>query len=91
VLASSSQPSRFAASVAALYGWTIERVAVLYNLRTLGMLEWYPAGVQLLSLFQRNPGLIDRIAAVLGAAPSLGNITKPRPDEYAELVDAIPR
>jgi [glutamine synthetase] adenylyltransferase / [glutamine synthetase]-adenylyl-L-tyrosine phosphorylase len=32
-----------------------------------------PAGVQLLSLFQRNPGLIDRIAAVLGAAPSLAN------------------
>jgi glutamate-ammonia-ligase adenylyltransferase len=30
-----------------------------------------PAGVQLLSLFQRNPGLIGRVAAVLGAAPSL--------------------
>jgi glutamate-ammonia-ligase adenylyltransferase len=30
-----------------------------------------PAGVQLLSLFQRNPALIDRIAAVLGAAPTL--------------------
>jgi len=32
-----------------------------------------PAGVQLLSLFQRNRGLLDRIAAVLGAAPSLAN------------------
>jgi [glutamine synthetase] adenylyltransferase / [glutamine synthetase]-adenylyl-L-tyrosine phosphorylase len=32
-----------------------------------------PAGVQLLSLFQRNPDLLDRIAAVLGAAPSLAN------------------
>ena len=32
-----------------------------------------PAGVQLLSLFQRNPGLLDRIVAVLGAAPSLAN------------------
>lgn len=30
-----------------------------------------PAGVQLLSLFQRNPALLDRIAAVLGAAPQL--------------------
>jgi [glutamine synthetase] adenylyltransferase / [glutamine synthetase]-adenylyl-L-tyrosine phosphorylase len=30
-----------------------------------------PAGVQLLSLFQRNPSLLDRVAAVLGAAPSL--------------------
>ncbi len=32
-----------------------------------------PAGVQLLSLFQRNPHLLDRIAAVLGAAPSLAD------------------
>lgn len=30
-----------------------------------------PAGVQLLSLFQRNPALLERVAAVLGAAPSL--------------------
>ncbi|MBV9735946.1 MAG: bifunctional [glutamine synthetase] adenylyltransferase/[glutamine synthetase]-adenylyl-L-tyrosine phosphorylase [Acidisphaera sp.] len=32
-----------------------------------------PAGVQLLSLFQRNPTLLDRVAAVLGAAPSLAD------------------
>jgi glutamate-ammonia-ligase adenylyltransferase len=32
-----------------------------------------PAGIQLLSLFQRNPGLLDRIASVLGAAPFLAN------------------
>ncbi len=31
-----------------------------------------PAGVQLLSLIQRNPPLLGRLAAVLGAAPSLG-------------------
>jgi len=30
-----------------------------------------PAGVQLLSLFRRNPALLERVAAVLGAAPSL--------------------
>ncbi len=30
-----------------------------------------PAGIQILSLFQRNLGLLDRIAAVLGAAPRL--------------------
>jgi glutamate-ammonia-ligase adenylyltransferase len=30
-----------------------------------------PAGVQPMSLFQRNPMLLDRIAAVLGAAPLL--------------------
>ena len=32
-----------------------------------------PAGVQLLSLFQRNPRLLDHIAAVLGAAPPLAD------------------
>ena len=32
-----------------------------------------PAGVQLLSLFQRNPALLDRVAGVLGAAPSLAD------------------
>ena len=30
-----------------------------------------PAGIQPMSLFQRNPKLLDRIAAVLGAAPML--------------------
>ena len=32
-----------------------------------------PAGVQLMSLFQRNPLLLERIAAVLGAAPLLAD------------------
>ncbi|MBV9654997.1 MAG: bifunctional [glutamine synthetase] adenylyltransferase/[glutamine synthetase]-adenylyl-L-tyrosine phosphorylase [Acetobacteraceae bacterium] len=32
-----------------------------------------PAGVQILSLFQRNPHLLDRIADVLGGAPSLAD------------------
>ena len=36
--------------------WTMERVAVLYNLRALGSLEWYPAGVQLLLPLQREDG-----------------------------------
>ncbi|HZV04981.1 MAG TPA: hypothetical protein VE999_07865 [Gemmataceae bacterium] len=42
--------------------WTIERVAVLYNLRTLRdpegnpAVEWYPAGVQLLLPLQRDDG-----------------------------------
>ncbi len=38
-----------------------------------------PAGVQLLSLFQRNPSLLDRIAAVLGAAPSLADYLAQHP------------
>ncbi len=37
------------------------------------LLTRIPAGVQLLSLFQRNPQLLDRIAAVLGAAPWLAD------------------
>ncbi len=32
-----------------------------------------PAGVQLLSLFERNPALLGRVATVLGAAPSLAD------------------
>ena len=32
-----------------------------------------PMGVQLLSLFQRHPALLDRIATILGAAPSLAD------------------
>ncbi|MGI4975330.1 MAG: bifunctional [glutamine synthetase] adenylyltransferase/[glutamine synthetase]-adenylyl-L-tyrosine phosphorylase [Janthinobacterium lividum] len=32
-----------------------------------------PAGVQLLSLFERNPALLGRVANVLGAAPSLAD------------------
>ena len=35
------------------------------------MLSRLPAGVQILSMFQRNPALLERVAAVLGAAPSL--------------------
>jgi glutamate-ammonia-ligase adenylyltransferase len=32
-----------------------------------------PAGIQLFSLFSRNPALIDRIAVLLGAAPGLAD------------------
>ncbi len=37
------------------------------------LLSRLPAGVGLLSMVQRNPALLDRIAAVLGAAPSLAD------------------
>jgi [glutamine synthetase] adenylyltransferase / [glutamine synthetase]-adenylyl-L-tyrosine phosphorylase len=37
------------------------------------------AGVQLLSLFQRNPSLLERVAAVLGAAPSLADYLAQHP------------
>jgi len=45
--------------------------AVLGRFDTL--LERLPAGVQVLSLFHRNPALLDRVAGVLGAAPALAD------------------
>jgi [glutamine synthetase] adenylyltransferase / [glutamine synthetase]-adenylyl-L-tyrosine phosphorylase len=44
-----------------------------------GFLARLPAGVQLLSLFHRNPPLIERVAAVLGAAPILGDFLASHP------------
>ncbi|MBD0274442.1 MAG: bifunctional [glutamine synthetase] adenylyltransferase/[glutamine synthetase]-adenylyl-L-tyrosine phosphorylase, partial [Acetobacteraceae bacterium] len=37
------------------------------------MLDRLPAGVQVLSLFYRNPALLDRVAGILGAAPALAD------------------
>jgi len=56
-----------------------------------------PAGVQLLSLIQRNPLLMERIAAVLGAAPRLADhlaansaalegLLSPREDDAPEVL-----
>jgi glutamate-ammonia-ligase adenylyltransferase len=45
-----------------------------------------PAGVQLLSLFQRNPMLLDRIATVLGAAPRLGDHLAANPSALEGLL-----
>jgi hypothetical protein len=36
--------------------WTVERVAVLYNLRRIGVIEWYPEGVKLLLAAQQEDG-----------------------------------
>jgi hypothetical protein len=36
--------------------WTVERVAVLYNLRRIGAIEWYPEGVKLLLPLQLEDG-----------------------------------
>jgi glutamate-ammonia-ligase adenylyltransferase len=37
------------------------------------VLSRLPAGVQVLSLFRRNPALLDRVAGLLGAAPQLAD------------------
>jgi glutamate-ammonia-ligase adenylyltransferase len=47
-----------------------------------------PAGVQLMSLFQRNPVLLDRIAAVLGAAPLLAEHLARYPSALEGLLSA---
>ncbi len=47
-----------------------------------------PAGVQLLSLFQRNPALLDRIALVLGAAPQTADYLAHNPDAIEGLIAA---
>ncbi len=36
--------------------WTVERVGVLYNLRRIGAIEWYPEGVKLLLPLQLEDG-----------------------------------
>lgn len=57
-----------------------------------------PAGVPILSLFQRNPALLERVATVLGAAPSLADhlATHPSaldgllsPDEDEDIGDRL--
>lgn len=52
-----------------------------------------PTGVQPLSLFQHNPGLLDRVAAVLGAAPSLAEHLASVPSALEALLlsdEAVP-
>ena len=48
------------------------------------------AGVGILSLFQRNPQLLDRVAAVLGAAPSLADHLAAVPAALEGLLTPLP-
>jgi glutamate-ammonia-ligase adenylyltransferase len=52
------------------------------------MLSAQRAGVQLLSLFQHNPALLDRLAMVLGAAPSLSDHLADHPGALDALLSA---
>ena len=49
-----------------------------------------PAGVQVLSLFHRNPALLDRVAGVLGAAPSLADYLATSPAALEGLLSPEP-
>jgi [glutamine synthetase] adenylyltransferase / [glutamine synthetase]-adenylyl-L-tyrosine phosphorylase len=48
-----------------------------------------PAGVQPMSLFQHNPQLLDRIAAVLGAAPMLAEHLARNPNALDGLLESM--
>ncbi len=48
---------------------SIDRLLARFDAMLCGL----PAGVQMLSLFERNPALLGRVATVLGAAPSLAD------------------
>ena len=51
-----------------------------------GFLALLPAGVQILSLFDRNPALRERVASVLGAAPMLADHLARYPDSLDGLL-----
>ncbi len=55
------------------------------------LLSQQRAGVQLLSLFRRNPGLLRRLAAVLGAAPALAEHLAQDPQALEALLNPIAR
>jgi glutamate-ammonia-ligase adenylyltransferase len=56
-------------------------------MRFAALLERLPAGVQILSLFQRNLSLVGRIADVLGAAPQLSDHLARTPSALDGLLD----
>jgi glutamate-ammonia-ligase adenylyltransferase len=56
-------------------------------MRFAGFLEHLPAGVQLLSMLQRNLDLVGRIADVLGAAPHLADHLARTPSALEGLLD----
>ena len=56
-------------------------------MRFAALLERLPAGVQILSLFQRNFSLVGRIADVLGAAPQLADHLARTPSALDGLLD----
>jgi glutamate-ammonia-ligase adenylyltransferase len=50
-------------------------------------LQGLPAGIQLFSLLQSNPGLLKLIATIMGAAPRLAGIITRRPHVFDGLLD----
>ncbi|MGE0501434.1 MAG: bifunctional [glutamine synthetase] adenylyltransferase/[glutamine synthetase]-adenylyl-L-tyrosine phosphorylase [Rhizobiaceae bacterium] len=52
-------------------------------------LKGLPAGIQLFSLLQSNPGLLRLIATIMGAAPRLAAIVTRRPHVFDGLLDPL--
>ncbi len=52
-----------------------------------GFLEGLPAGIQLFSLLQSNPGLLDLLVLIMGAAPRLAEVITRRPHIFDGLLD----
>jgi glutamate-ammonia-ligase adenylyltransferase len=48
-----------------------------------------PAGIQLFSLLQSNPGLLRLVATIMGAAPRLAGIITRRPHVFDGLLDPL--
>src|SRR5690606_35644271 len=46
-----------------------------------------PAGIQLFSLLQSNPRLLDLVATIMGAAPRLADVITRRPHVFDGLLD----
>ncbi len=64
-----------------------QRAPDLAFMRFSALLERLPAGVQILSLFQRNLGLVGRIADVLGASPQLADYLARTPSALDGLLE----
>ena len=56
-------------------------------LRFDAFLSGLPAGIQLFSLLQTNPALLDLLATIMGAAPRLATIITRRPHVFDGLLD----
>jgi glutamate-ammonia-ligase adenylyltransferase len=52
-------------------------------------LKGLPAGIQLFSLLQSNPGLLQLVATIMGAAPRLAAIITRRPHVFDGLLDPL--
>ncbi len=77
---------RLTPSLLAALGTQRDPLAVLVRFDAL--LSRQTAGVQLLSLFERQPSLLERIAAILGASPALGDHLAAVPEALDGLLEA---